>query len=120
MLAAPEPVSVQRGRLTIADVVDHSGLIVESKRAAAESVRTLQAAIEAAHALRVTLSEEQARLFGAFEDAMSSHHLAHADYEVAELMRHFPGIAQALFAVTEHLHSIEGRIEPGECCEPEG
>ena len=119
--AAPEPVSVEHGAVTVADLVDHSDLITESKRLGAESEASLQAVIDA-HKLMMLegLTDAQARAVNAYEEALTTMSLAYQDYVIAEIARHFPGLSRAIWGVVFHLRDVEGSIPPGECCEPEG
>jgi hypothetical protein len=116
--AAPEPTSVQHGAVTVADLVDHAGLVAESKRLGAESHASLQAVIEADKLLE-GLTDTQAHAVRAYEQALTDMSLAYQDYVVAEIARHFPGLSRAIWAVVFHLRDVEGSLPPGECCEPE-
>jgi hypothetical protein len=116
--AAPEPVSVEHGVVTVIDLVDHSDLVAESKRLGAESRESMQAVIDA-HKLLEGLTDTQARAVSAYEQALTDMSLAYQDYVVAEIARHFPGLSRAIWAVVFHLRDVEGSLPPGGCCEPE-
>src|SRR5690349_22002495 len=97
--AAPEPASVQQQPVI---VINYANLTAECERLEAEAHRTLDVAAELSHYGSLDLTPEQTRAIEAHEDALFEHHDVTMDWYVAELPRHFPGLAPAFTAVWEH------------------
>ena len=91
-------------------------LAAQSRHHARLARETLLAVVPAEEAIRATLTDEQAALFDAYEDAMARHQTETIDLYVAEFQRHAPGLAPAILAVFQHIVGPDG--QPGACCQP--
>jgi hypothetical protein len=98
---------------------DAAALAVECKRLEAEARRLHIAAREASTSpiLREMLTDEQWAAHAAADKAQNAFIHAESAWFVAELQRHFPGLAPAIKAVWDHVG--ESALEPGTCCTPE-
>jgi hypothetical protein len=90
----------------VADVEQH----VERSNAACERADTAE------DALRATLSPDQRALFETYDRARIDRELESEQMYIADMARHLPGLAPALWALWYHV--IEARL--GECCLPDG
>ena len=98
-------------------VTDTAHLVAESTRLAYVCRETMTKLGVAGDALPAWLTEDEEDLFRAYDDAMSEHYSATLDLYLAELYRHFPGLAPALSRVAEHIQ--EGFNVVGACCMPD-
>jgi hypothetical protein len=116
---AQEPVSTHQQPPMVREInVDIAGQAAESRRRLDAYNAAWSAADRAEHAFAQTLTDEQARQFwGAVEahDAMTD---AGQAMHLAELYRHFGGLAPAMFTVWEHILDSD-LSSVGECCTPE-
>jgi hypothetical protein len=109
---AQEVVSVQQRPVV---VINYADLTAECERLEAECFRTLQVAAAIAEGFpALGLTDQQHRVIEAHEDALFTHHQVTMEWYVAELARHFPGLAPAFTAVWVHVREESSR-EP--CCE---
>jgi hypothetical protein len=87
----------------------------ESLRLAAASRVPLDRVEAARNAINVTLIPGQQALLREYVDALIEHVMDESALYIAEVSRHFPGLAPALHAVWEHVISGDGVT--GKCCE---
>lgn len=113
--AAPLPPA---SPLIVGTVADASDLAAECERQYTRVCATLHTMTAALEALPPVRTPEEDDLFRAYDDAMSDHYGATIDLYLAELYRHFPGLAPALRQVAGHIQ--EGFNGVGECCLPDG
>ena len=111
--AAQEPVSVQQQPVV---VVNYADLTAECERLEAECSRTLDVAAALSNYRGLDLTDAQNQAIEAHEDALFEHHQVTMDWYVAELARHFPGLAPAFTAVWAHVRDESSRDA---CCERE-
>jgi hypothetical protein len=94
--------------------------VAECERAKAEAWRTLDVVGEASKPYAAALTPEQRDLSEAYDDALSEHLQATQDWYIAELKRHFPGLAPAFDAVWAHVRDEASASHVACCAEPEG
>jgi hypothetical protein len=99
-------------------VTDAADLAAECERQYVRVCATLHTMTAALEALPAVRTPEEDDLFRAYDDAMADHYGATIDLYLAELYRHFPGLAPALRTVAGHIQ--EGFNGVGECCLPDG
>lgn len=109
--AAQEPVSVHQAPV----VVNYADLSAACEQAKAESRRTLEAACALIGFPEAGLTKKQRKVVDAHETALMEHLEATQDWYVAELARHFPGLAPAIVAVWEHV--MDEASHGAGCCE---
>lgn len=106
--AAPEP------QTTIVNAAD---LSAECRRLYAETEARAAEERAADDALSATLTTEQKRLLNELVDRMTDRMVAEADYRIAEIARHLPGVAPAIALLSDHTLEVSFDL-PGRCCAP--
>jgi hypothetical protein len=113
--AAPAATTAQQATVI---VVNYADLTAACARLEAECFRTLDIAAELSkRQAALGLTDEQRRVIDAHEEALFDHHQVTMDWYVAELARHFPGLAPAFTAVWEHVRDSSSAEA---CCERKG
>lgn len=92
-------------------------LTAECERLHDRCRETLHEAARLDRELDATLTPEQRDQSIAADNALGEHHSATIDWYIAEIGRHLPGIAPAIFAIWEHVREELG--SPGVCCFPD-
>lgn len=106
--AAPEP------QTTIVNAAD---LSAECRRLCAVVAARGVAERESDDALSATLTTEQKRLLNELVDRMTDRMVAEADFRIAEIARHLPGVAPAIALLSDHTLEVSFDL-PGRCCAP--
>lgn len=94
-----------------------SALAAESRRLSDLCRSSMAKANEIAHYVD-DLPPGLAKMFAEYEDAFYSHANATFDMYVAELARHLPGVAPAIYALWQHVLEGDGG-DHGTCCSEE-
>lgn len=101
--------------IAVAQVIGFESLTSESLRLSEKCVETLLASEAASRRLREQIGEEAWDLAMDYvEGAHDLHVDTYHELVIAELARHLPGLAPAIYAVWHHI--VERTRTAGECC----
>lgn len=100
-----------------ATVVNPADLAAECRRLYAETEARAAEERAADDALSATLTTEQKRLLNTLLDRATTRMVAEADYRIAEIARHLPGVAPAIALLSNHTIEVSYDL-PGRCCAP--
>ncbi len=98
-------------------VLNADDLSAECRRLYAEMHAWADKERRAYDALVATLSAEQKRLLLALSAHATDHAVTEAEWRIAEIARHLPGVAPAIAVLSDHTLEVSFDL-PGRCCAP--
>ena len=100
--------------LVVGTTTNMRALVADVEQHVTRSNAACERADMAENALQVTLSAEQRALFETYDQARHHRELESEELYLAEMARHLPGLAPAIWAMWDHV--IQAKL--GECCLP--